>query len=231
MAIRTLYTAVGRFEHRGNRNGHLCPVIVLGSKEYMVDIQEMVIWTSLNWRISKKEDIEKLYRKTVGDTALSGVRPPDACIERLLTRGLLVSGSGNTEYDALYDLISTMYIIPATGNLPLRLLSFLKLTVLERIPFSAAKNLFRKDIRTADEERVIGLAKQALLSTAEIIKCMDKGIHRLPCEESILHELYDDSDTTSDNIASMVKSSQSSQAVILAVANLYLRQQIIFERI
>ena len=34
------------------------------------------------------------------------------CVERLLTRGLLICGKGETEYDALYDLLSSMYIIP-----------------------------------------------------------------------------------------------------------------------
>ena len=73
--------------------------------------------------------------------------------------------------------------------------------------------------------------RQALLSTAEIIKCIDKNISRLPNECALLDSLYGDETTTSDNIASMVKVSQSSKPVTLAVANLYLRQQIIFERV
>ena len=67
--------------------------------------------------------------------------------------------------------------------------------------------------------------------TAEIIKCIDKNISRLPNECALLDSLYGDETTTSDNIASMVKVSQSSKPVTLAVANLYLRQQIIFERV
>ena len=47
----------------------------------------------------------------------------------------------------------------------------------------------------------------------------------------MLDSLYNDQDTTSDNIAYLVKASASSRPVVLAVANLYLRQQIIFERI
>ena len=46
-----------------------------------------------------------------------------------------------------------------------------------------------------------------------------------------LQGLYDDADTTSDNISCMMRLSPKSKAVTLAVANLYLRQQIIFERI
>ena len=46
-----------------------------------------------------------------------------------------------------------------------------------------------------------------------------------------MDELYDDPDTTSDNISCLMQVSTKSRAVTLAVANLYLRQQIIFERI
>ena len=121
---------------------------------------------------------------------------------------------------------------PATsGPFFLRLASFVKLTLLAHVPVSAARKLFQKDKRTKYEALVMRLAGQALLSTAEIIKCIDKNISRLPNECALLDSLYGDETTTSDNIASMVKISQSSKPVTLAVANLYLRQQIIFERV
>ena len=58
---KTLYTAIGRFERRHNGCGRSCPVIVLGGKEYMADLQEMAVWTILNWRIVRKEEIGALY--------------------------------------------------------------------------------------------------------------------------------------------------------------------------
>lgn len=231
MAIKTLMTAVGRFERRTNGCGRSCPVIVLNGKDYMIDMQEMVIWTNLNWRLVKWQEIEALYTKTAASSCFAADRPWDACVERLLVRGLLVSGSGETEYDALYDLMSTMYIIPASGSLFLRTLSFLKLTLFNHVSISMACKLFQKDKRTSDEKQVMRLAGQALLSTAEIIKCVEKNISRLPSTQSILDGLYNDQDTTSDNIAYMVKTSANSKSVIMAVANLYLRQQIIFERL
>ena len=57
MAIKTLYTAVGRFERRTNGCNRSCPIILLGGQEYMVDMQEMVIWSMLNWRILRWDDI------------------------------------------------------------------------------------------------------------------------------------------------------------------------------
>ena len=231
MATKSLYTAVGRFERRKNGDKRSYPVIILGGTEYMVDIQEMAIWTILNWRISRKAEIRVLYQNACLDSEFITSRTWDSCVERLLTRGLLVCGTGETEYDALYDLLSTLYIIPAGGSMFLRLLSFCKLTIFHHVPFSAARKLFQKDYRSDREKQVIHLARQALLSTAEIIKCIEKDIRCLPDEHSILEGLYNDPYTTSDNISNLVKSGSCTESVTLAVANLYLRQQIIFERI
>ncbi len=231
MALKTLYTAVGRFERRTNGCRRYCPVIILGGKEYMVDIQEMVIWSCLNWRLARMEEIGRFYRKAFPEEREIVNRSWEDCVERLLTRGLLVCGKGDTEYDALYDLLSSMYIIPTDGSGFLRALSFLKLTLINHVPFRTARRLFHKDRRTEHEKQVMALARQALLSTAELIRCMEKDIRALPTEESVLEGLYDDADTTSDNIGCLMRVSLKSRAVTLAVANLYLRQQIIFERI
>lgn len=72
---------------------------------------------------------------------------------------------------------------------------------------------------------------QVMLLPAEIIKCVEQDVFSLPSERVLMEKVYGDSETTCQNIASLMKNSRSSQAVTLAVANLYLRQQIIFERI
>ena len=224
MTRKTLYTAIGHFVRRTNGCGRSCPVVLLSGQEYMMDMQEMILWTSLNWRILRREEIGAFYEKTTASGCFSTDRTLEMC-------GLLVCGSGETEYDALYDLLGSLSIIPTSGSFGLRCLTFLKLVTLDRVPFTAARKLFQSDRRTAEEAQVMKLARQALLSTAEIIKCMEKNISRLPNEQALLDTIYNDRDTTSDNIASLMKSSASSKPVILAVANLYLRQQIIFERV
>ena len=106
MEQKTLYTAIGRLERETNGCGRSCPIIRLGGQPYMVDMQELVVWTALNWRISKWEDISFQCDKLASSMGGAVSRPWDDCVNRLLTRGLLVSGCGETEYDALYDLLS-----------------------------------------------------------------------------------------------------------------------------
>ena len=65
MEQKTLYTAIGRLDRETNGCGRSCPVIRLSGQTYMVDMQEMVVWTALNWRISKREDISLQCDKLV----------------------------------------------------------------------------------------------------------------------------------------------------------------------
>lgn len=232
MMTKKLYTAVGRFTRQNSGlHGRSYPMILLGGKEYPVDLQEMSLWTTLNWRIARWEDIGTQYEKIIAATGLDTKRSWEDCAKRLLTRGLLVSGCGNTEYDALYDLLGALSIIPASGSVWLRCLSFFKLTCFAHVPFASACQLFRKDQRTDYEKRVMALAGQMLLSTAEIIQCVDHDLYRIRNDRTLLDSLYADDITTSDNIVSSAKSSRNCGPVTLAVANLYLRQQIIFERV
>ena len=73
------------------------------------------------------------------------------------------------------------------------------------------------------------LVNQAVLSTAEIIKCIDQDALHFATDEELLDTLYDDY-TTSENIAYAVRFLPQCHPVITSVANLYLHKQIIFER-
>ena len=75
------------------------------------------------------------------------------------------------------------------------------------------------------------LSRQALLSTAELVKCVENRVEDLSTDQKVLDALYGDTETTCDNIGFIMRSPKSVQAVVIAVSNLYLRQQILLERI
>ena len=150
---------------------------------------------------------------------------------RLARCGLVAEGCGETDAQVLYRLLSDLYILPISENPFLRLCSFFRLCVFGDVPYSTAKKIFHKDKRTVDEKKVIRLAKQTLLSTAEIVKCFERNKLDFCCEEEPLDTLYYDEFTTSDNIADMISCLLECRPVMLSAANLYLRKQIIFGRI
>lgn len=231
MSVKKLYTAVGRLVQQRDKHNQICPVIMIGRQEYLVDPQEFTIWICLNWRIVRWEEIGKFYEKSAAKAGYSNSRSWEACTNRLLTRGLLVCGYGETEYDALYDLLASMYIIPAMGRCTLRLYAALKMMIMNRVPFSAVRRLFRPRKHTPMERQILHLARQALISSAEVISCMEKGVNNIRWKDALMKTVYADRDTTSDNIADMVKACSCSQDAIVAIANLYMSQQLVFDRV
>lgn len=78
MTRKTLYTAIGHFVRRTNGCGRSCPVVLLSGQEYMMDMQEMILWTSLNWRILRREEIGAFYEKQ-RPAAVSQLTVPGKC--------------------------------------------------------------------------------------------------------------------------------------------------------
>ena len=228
--MKKLYTAVGRIQFKGRNKDVRCPLVLLNNKEYILDIQEMMVWSLLNWRILSDDEIQTLYENKAKETGFMTHRPVTDCMKRLVQRGLVAEGEGELGADALYNLLSGLYVVPISENPFLRLVSFVRLTVFEGIPYSVTKQIFRKDNRNSDEQKVMLLANQAILSTAEIIKCAELNTLEFRTEDELIDTLYHDECTTSENIAHSVRFLPQCRPVITSVANLYMRKQIIFER-
>lgn len=225
------YTAVGHFRRETNADGQSHPVILINRKEYLVDMQEMAVWTALNWQVLDFERLEKEYDRLSWECGVQPMRTLYNCLQRLVTRGLVAAGAGDTDFEALYDLIGGLYVAPLSESLPLRLAAFVKLIVCRGIPVSRAMELFRKDRPNAVEARIMALARQELMSTAELVKCEELGVKDVSTNEKLMTALYDDNDSTSDNMPARMKTAEKVESVTMAVANLYLRKQIIFERV
>ena len=225
-----LYTAVGHSDIRGTLNGRRYPLVILNGKEHILDVQEMMLWGLFNWRILTAEEAERFYQNKKKEVGIETSRSFDQCMHRLIQRGLIAEGSGSTDEDALYDLVSDLQVIPISDNLFLRIFSFIRLTVFGGVPYSVTKQIFHKDKRTDVEKKTYRLAKQARLSTAEIMKCIERNVLDFKNEDHMMETLYHDDVTTIDNIAEYARSMSSFRPVLTSVANLYLRRQIIFGR-
>lgn len=223
------YTAVGHFRRKADANGHTYPVILVNQEEHMVDMQEMAVWSALNWRFLRLEQIELKYSQLAGDLPPAR-RTLETCLNRLEMRGLIARGVGDTDFEALYDLLGELYVIPISESLPLRLATFGKL-LLDGVPFAKARQLFQKDRPSRREAQVMALSRQALLSTAELIKCAEVGATDVSTDEKLMTALIDNDYTSSDSIAFEMLESEHRVPVTMAVANLYLRKQVVLDRV
>ena len=127
MAEKTLYTALGHFRCRNDGGGRRYPVILMDHREFGMDPQEMTLWTALCWRLTDRQRAEDFYEQLSNGMELFPRRSFSDCLDRLVTRGLVAKGSGTTDFDALYDLLGGLYVVPISSSFPLKVVTFLKL--------------------------------------------------------------------------------------------------------
>lgn len=228
--MKKFYTTVGIFKLKKQEINKMYPTVMLSGKECKLDVQEMTVWASLNWRILDYEQLFSYYEEQEKKYGLIFSRSFEETLNRLIVRGLIAEGIGETEEEALYNLISKLYIIPLYQSAPIRIISFLRLMLVHRVSFEKAKIIFNFDRKTESEKKIMQLAFSAPMSTAEIIKCVDKNIDCILNEDDVVEFLYDDRNITSENIAEMSRNLPATRSVISAISNLYLRKQILFER-
>lgn len=229
--MKMYYTTVGIFKLKRQEKNNVYPVVILGGNECQLDVQEMMIWSSLNWRILNATQLRTYYEEMEKKSNFICSRSYEDALNRLINRGLISVGIGESDEDALYNLISKLYIVPLYQNIFVRIFSFLKLYVLFNVPYEKSKVLFERDKKTKTEKRIMELAFAAPMSTAEMIKCVDRDIDFIQSEDDIMEFLYDDETVTSDTIAETSKRLPTARNVVAAISNLYLRRQILFERI
>lgn len=193
MAGKTLYTALGHFRCRHDGGGRRYPVILMDHREFGMDPQEMTLWTALCWRLTDRQRAEDFYEELSNGMELFPRRSFSDCLDRLVTRGLVAKGSGTTDFDALYDLLGELYVVPISSSFPLKVVTFLKLLCSGTAPGSAA-TLFRRDRRTEPERHIMDLSRCAPLSTAELVRCAECDIsatiqpliYRLVCSNGMV---------------------------------------------
>ena len=226
----TIYTAVGHLTRKRSEDGTSYPVILLHRKEYGVDVQEMVVWAALYREFLTMDEIHAKYAEYTSKLTIER-RTLEDCVARLKTRGLIAFGCGDSGREALYDLLADLYVVPVSENLVIRWLAFWKLVLTHGVSPKRAGVLLGRDRRDERETQIMALANQAVLSTAELIKCVEVGATDISTDVKLLEALYVDPDVTCDNLPCLMRSARSREDVTVAVANLYLRKQVVLERV
>ena len=103
--MEKFYTAVGRTQIRTNQRGNQNPVVICNEKEYILDLPEMILWSVLNWHIVTADEARVLYESKANELDCSSELAFYTYLQRLLQRGLIAEGNGDTPADALYSLL------------------------------------------------------------------------------------------------------------------------------
>ena len=223
-----LYTAVGRFEAKTKPGGKI-PTVTVNMKEAVLQIEEMILWSCLMWNIVTKDEAKSAFEKKALEY---GIDPEkfDAVLERLQVRHLVVSAEADRGDEALYKLLANLYVIPMTSNFFARIKAFCRLIIQDRVPASVVKTVFRRENYTDMEKKVLHLAKQAHLSCAEILKCIEENVTDVSTSKKVLDALYDDDYSTCDNLGWIMRFYDNHRNILEAISTLYLNRNVIFDK-
>lgn len=230
MNQKIYYTAIGCSDRRKENQKEVFYVVV-NQQEFLMDPQEILLWTCLDGRILREEKLLEYYGILSPIGNVVSHRTPEECIRRLQVRGLIASGRGSTDYDALYNLMSGLTVMPVHRNWFTRWATFLYSVCFLHYPIRIAKEAFRKDERTRCESAVMDLVTVLPMRPSEIIHCVEHRVQPGNEPEQLAERIYDNDELTMENIVFYARGYEKGKSVIEAISNLYLRRQILFERL
>lgn len=227
----TFYAALGRYELQDTKEGSH-PVIILNRRECCLSIQEMIIWSSLMWSIYTFDELKSIFYQKEREAHVLGDADFEDYLLRLERRGLISSGKGYTAIEALYALVSKLYIVPLKESLWIKICAFLHLTFKRRVPFAVTKKIFAAPRLNPEEKSLLALARQAALTAEDLVRCVDSNAVDISTEPKLTDALYPDGiyAAGSRNCFTGI-ASPNRIPVTQAVVNLYLRKQVLFEPI
>lgn len=221
----TLYTAVGRYELRKNKNDEKQPIVKVDQKEMALSREELLLWSCLMWEILTKEEAKTYFLKKAVRMDVSQERF-DAVLQRLEVRQLVVSAQAEKGDIALYRLLANLYVIPLESSFMVKVQAFFRFIFFEKLPLTVAKNVFQKENYTEMERRVLHLARKARLSCAEILACIAND----EIDTSIGNQSELQKEKARDNLGFFLWFCDGHRKALEAISTLYLNKDIIFDK-
>lgn len=226
--MMSFYSAVGSYQIR-TEHGAKMPYIQKLGKLYPLSIPEFVVWSTLLWEVMTYDDLKREYNAQMASV---NIKAPelDQMLQLLLKRRLIIKGIGYTGIDALYNMLADAFIIPYRISKTKQAVSVLKYWSKRLIRITDAVRRLHSDSNFSDDEaRVLSLAEQTPLSTAELVRCFERNLTDVSSPEKVIEGIYPQENSDQAHIANEVCYDKQRNAVLAAVASLYLRHRILLE--
>lgn len=220
-----LFTAIGNYKINKNEK----PVIVTSGRECVLDTHELLLWSSLAFRIMTYQEARAEFYAKERELHIMSELDFDHYLNRLIMRRLVASGRDETGMDALYDLLGHLYLEKVPASFFAKTTAFLRLWLGKHLPIQTAFGVFRTAKPKPEEKRVLMLLGSQQLSTAELIQCMEKGRLHIRSSKQLLKHIYAEESLDCSTIVTECRTLESRRSILAAIANLYLKQLITFQ--
>lgn len=225
--MMSFYSAIGSYQIK-NVDGHKVPYIQRLGKLHLISIPEFVIWSTLLWEVMTYDELKRHYDEQM--KLIDGDKPDfDQLLNILNKRKLVMKGIGYTGEDALYNMLADAFVIPYRVPPVRKTLRLLQLLTKGTLKITDILLRPRERKWTEDETRVMSLVEQTPLSTAEIIRCFERGITDVSTASKVINGIYTAEDSDQKHIANEQFHSIYTRPVLQAVSSLYLNRKILLE--
>ena len=146
-----------------------------------------------------------------------------------MTVKLVMKGIGYTGEDALYNMLADAFVIPYRVPPVRKTLRLFQLLTKGTLKITDILLRPRERKWTEDETRVMSLVEQTPLSTAEIIRCFERGITDVSTASKVINGIYAADGSDQKHIANEQFHSIYTRPVLQAVSSLYLNRKILLE--
>ena len=208
------------------RNGE--PLIVVDGEEKALSKSEFILWTSLNWKILNKESLEKEFDRRMKKYGIDSEMSFEQTLNRLKTRGLVVSKSDYLAADALYNLLKDLYVVPLGAVSTFKKAMIFGFMLIDGMPIDKCREAMADFDLKGLEKQIVCFSKRLKVSGAELIRISDKGLWDIKSEDEIVPLAYDEHEDI-DSLGNCTRFSKCKEEVLEAIVNLYLKKQIVFE--
>lgn len=212
----TYYLSVG-YLHSSHGRGAKAHLTVLARRgEYRLSPHEKVLWSILSYKPLTYEKMESEYKNLIDEPGIGEDVSLDECLRRLCERGLIISGEGEYEIEAWYEMMQDVLILPSPDRVPWRTQA-VSLLPAHKPNF---RSLRPKRRLSQQESEVLALVRAAPLTTAQLVMAVECKSWSPETLESVTDSLDRYRDKAMKVYAEMMYSSPCLDRVLDAVFTL-----------
>lgn len=219
----TLYTSVGKLELRKEKD-FTYPVITVNHEEFQPSPHEFVMWMTCCWQIFEVQAVFESYMSGLKEAQFPNSIDPNTCLKNLLRSGLIVRGDGEKPSQALYALVSALYIVPRTENKRSILKRMYFLLVKKQVTLEQFLTELKNENYVDSQDEILEVAGRHMLSTAELIQLMDTAAMEDKKPETIDSLLYSTEPKENPGLT------RNKIDILTELVSLYLNQEVYFQR-
>lgn len=165
----TYYLSAGHLRSNHGRRAKVHSTVLAKKGEYRLSPCEEVLWSALSHKPLTYEKMKSEYKNLLDELGIGEDVSLDECLRHLCERELIISGEGEYEIEAWYDMMQDILILPAPGRGPWQAQAVFLLPL--HIP--ASRPLRPKRRLSQQESEVLALVRTTPLTTAQLVMAVE----------------------------------------------------------